>query len=380
MWYGKDFKLGVLGGGQLGRMLTQSALNFDVQIHSMDSSEDAPCSKITTKYTTGNIKDFDDVYAFGKDKDVITVEIEHVNTGALIALEKEGVKVFPQPHILQIIQDKGLQKEFYEKNNIPTAPFQLVEEKSSLKDHLDFLPFFQKLRKGGYDGKGVYNVKSEMDFQKAFEGPCVLEKYIDFKQELSLIVARNESGEIKTYPLVACEFNKNLNLVEFLYSPAGVPDEIERQAKKIGETIISKLGMVGILAVELFLTKDDRLLVNEIAPRTHNSGHHTIESNITSQFEQHLRAITNQKLGSTDIIRPGVMVNLIGEPNNFGTPYYEGLENILELSGVYPHIYGKEQTKPGRKMGHITVTANTLELAKRKAREVQQIIKVKGNS
>ena len=380
MWYGKTFKLGVLGGGQLGRMLAQVALNFDVKIYAMDSSDDAPCSAITTKYTLGNIKDFDDVYAFGKDKDVITVEIEHVNTEALKKLEQEGVKVFPQPHILEMIQDKGLQKQFYQENNIPTAPFQLIEDKKELKNHIDFVPFFQKLRKGGYDGKGVYNVQSEIDFQKAFDGPCVLEKYVDFKQELSLIVARNEKGEIQTYPLVACEFNKELNVVEFLYSPAEVPENIEEEAKIIGETIISKLEMVGILAVELFLTKDNQLLVNEIAPRAHNSGHHTIESNITSQFEQHLRTITNQKLGATDLVRPGVMVNLIGEADEVGIPYYEGLEKVLEFQGVYPHIYGKAETKPGRKMGHVTITDKNLSKAKEKARKIQQIIKVKGNS
>lgn len=377
MWYGKNFKLGVLGGGQLGRMLAQTALNFDVHIYAMDATEDAPCSLITAHYQKGDIKNYDDVYSFGKDKDVLTVEIEHVNTTALKKLEAEGVKVFPQPHILEMIQDKGLQKEFYLENDIPTAPFKLIETKSELKNHLDFIPFFQKLRKGGYDGKGVYNVQSELDFQKAFEGPSVLEKYVDFKKELSIIVARNENGEIQSYPLVACEFSKELNLVEFLYSPAQVSEEIELRAKQIGETIIEKLGMVGVLAVELFLTKDDELLVNEIAPRTHNSGHHTIESNITSQFEQHLRAITNQCLGATAIIRPGVMINLIGEPEYFGRPMYEGIEKVMDIDGAYPHIYGKSATKPGRKMGHVTVTDNNLNIAKEKARNIQQILKVK---
>jgi 5-(carboxyamino)imidazole ribonucleotide synthase len=376
MWYGNKFKLGVLGGGQLGRMLAQKALDFDVNIYTMDAGEEAPCSSISY-YTRGDITNFDDVYSFGKDKNVITVEIEHVNTDALKKLETEGVKVFPQPHILEMIQDKGKQKEFYQKNNIPTAPFKLIKAKSELSNHLDFIPFFQKLRKGGYDGKGVYNVQSEIDFQKAFDGPSVLEKYVDFKKELSVIVARNEDGQIQSYPLVACEFSKELNLVEFLYSPAEVSDEVEREAKNIGEAIIEKLGMVGILAIELFLTHDDQLLVNEIAPRAHNSGHHTIESNITSQFEQHLRAITNQSLGSTSIVKPGVMVNLIGEPGEFGSPLYDGLEQVISSKGVYPHIYGKRETKPGRKMGHITVTDQNLNAAKQKAREIQQIIKVK---
>ncbi len=378
MWYGKDFKIGVLGGGQLGRMLAQAAVDFDIQIAAMDNTAEAPSSTIVHEYVQGNIKDFDAVYAFGQGKDVITVEIEHVNTEALKKLASEGVKVFPQPDILEMIQDKGLQKQFYEQNNIPTAPYKLIENKSDLKDHLDFLPFFQKLRKGGYDGKGVYNVSGEIAIQKAFDAPSVLEKYIDFQQELSVIVARNEAGQVKSYPLVACEFSKELNLVEFLYSPAGDSADIEEAARKIGEDIINKLGMVGILAVELFLTKEGDLLVNEIAPRTHNSGHHTIESNSTSQFEQQLRAITNQNLGATAIVQPGVMVNLIGAENNYGKPHYSGLEEVLKKDGVHPHIYGKSETKPGRKMGHITITADTIENAKEKAREVQQLVKVLG--
>jgi 5-(carboxyamino)imidazole ribonucleotide synthase len=380
MWYGKDFKIGVLGGGQLGRMLAQSALDFDIQIAAMDSTDEAPSSAIVHEYTRGDIKDYDAVYAFGQGKDVITVEIEHVNTDALKKLESNGVKVFPQPHILEMIQDKGLQKQFYEQNNIPTALYKLIQSKNELKQHLDFLPFFQKLRKGGYDGKGVYNVNDEIAIQKAFDAPSVLEKYVDFQQELSIIVARNESGEIKSYPLVACEFSKELNLVEFLYSPAGVSDEIERKARKIAEDIIRELGMVGILAVELFLTKENELLVNEIAPRTHNSGHHTIESTITSQFEQQLRAITNQKLGATEIVQPGVMVNLIGADDNYGMPIYYGLEEVIGWKGVHPHIYGKAETKPGRKMGHITITDSTIDKAKKKARDVQQLVKVLGSN
>ena len=378
-WYGSHFKLGVLGGGQLGRMLIQSALNYDVRVYCMDSSKKAPCGAIAHHFYEGNIKDYDDVMDFGKDKDVVTVEIEHVNTKALKDLEKKGVKVFPQPDILSVIQDKGLQKKIYKTNGIPTAPFELIEGKEELNDHTHFLPFYQKLRKGGYDGKGVYKISSPNDFKKAFDGPCVLEKLIDFKKELSIIVARNEKGEVSTYPLVECEFNPELNLVEFLFSPADVSKKTHDEAKEIATKLIQNLGMVGVLAVELFLTKDGELLVNEIAPRTHNSGHHTIECNITSQFEQHLRAITNQSLGDTSLHRPGVMINLLGAKGAHGKTIYEGISKIIGIPGVYPHLYGKEETKPHRKMGHVTIVADDLKKAKQTARKVKNSIRVVGD-
>lgn len=375
--YGENFKVGVLGAGQLGKMLAQIAPNYDVKIYAMDSSEKAPAAQLVHNFTLGDIKNFDEVYNFGKDKDVLTVEIEHVNTEALKKLEKEGVKVYPKPDNLKLIQDKGLQKEFYQKIDVPTAPFRLITSKEELNNHSDFLPFFQKLRKGGYDGKGVFNVQSENDFEDALEGISLLEKYVDFEIELSLIVARNENQEVVFYPLVACEFNKNLNLVEFLYSPADVSQELSKKAQEIGKKIVEGLDFIGILAIELFLTKDGELLVNEIAPRTHNSGHHTIEANYTSQFEQHLRAICNFPLGNTELRSAGVMINLIGEEGYLGVPFYEGLEKVMKMKGVYPHIYGKNLTKPGRKMGHITVINKNLNQAKSKAREIQQILKVK---
>ncbi len=377
-WFGSHFKLGVLGGGQLGRMLIQEALNFDVHVYCMDSSKSAPCGRIAYEFTEGDIKNYEDVSNFGKDKDVITVEIEHVNTDALEELEKKGVNVYPQPRILKMIQDKGLQKEFYTENAIPTAPYKLINSREELVEHQGFLPFYQKLRKGGYDGKGVYKVRSKADFQKAFDGPCVLEKFVDFEKELSIIVARNASGEVVTYPLVECEFSPTLNLVEFLFSPADVSTEIEKEATSIAVKLIEELGMVGILAVELFLTKEGELLVNEIAPRTHNSGHHTIECNVTSQFEQHLRAVTNQPLGGTAMILPGVMINLLGEKEEYGKTIYDGLSEVIKKHGVYPHLYGKEETKPFRKMGHVTVANKNIDKAKEIAREVQSLLKVRG--
>lgn len=378
--YGESFKVGVLGAGQLGRMLAQVSPNYDVKIYAMDASENAPAAQIVHQFVAGDIKNFDEVYSFGKDKDVLTVEIEHVNTDALIKLEQEGVKVFPKPNNLKLIQDKGLQKEFYEKINVPTAPFRLISSREELNKHKDFLPFFQKLRTGGYDGKGVFNVQSESNFENALEGESLLEKYVDFEIELSLIVARNESQEVVFYPLVACEFNKKLNLVEFLYSPANVSQELSKKAEEIGRKIVEGLDFIGLLAIELFLTKDGELLVNEIAPRTHNSGHHTIEANFTSQFEQHLRAICNFPLGNTDLRTSGVMINLIGEENHLGAPFYEGLHEVMKMKGVYPHIYGKSLTKPGRKMGHVTVVDEHIDKAKLKAREVQRILKVKSQS
>jgi len=376
IWYGNSFKLGVLGGGQLGRMLIQSAMNYDVHIYAMDSSSSAPCGKLAYEFTEGDINNFDDVIAFGRDKDVLTVEIEHVNVDALEELEKSGIKIFPQPRVLRLIQDKGLQKEFYNKHNIPTAPFKFISDRKELEKNIDFLPAMQKLRKGGYDGKGVFKMKDENEVINSFEAPSILEKLIDFKKELSVIVARNEKGEVKSFPLVECEFSPTLNLVEFLFSPADVSKEIEKEAEKIAKDVIEKLDMVGLLAVELFLTKEGNLLVNEVAPRTHNSGHHTIECNHTSQFEQHLRAITNQPLGDTAIKTPGVMVNLLGEKDYIGSAIYDGLEEVMKYKGVNVHLYGKAETKPHRKMGHATIINESLEEAKENARMVQRVLRI----
>lgn len=371
-WYGDSFKFGVLGGGQLGRMMIQEAMNYDIRIYSMDSSDDSPCGRHAYDFTVGSITDYDDVLKFGKDKDVITVEIENVNVDALEQLEKEGVAVFPQPRVLRLIRDKGLQKEFYVDNGIPTAPFQLVDNPQDLENITIEFPYVQKLRTGGYDGKGVQKITSKEGFNKAFNAPSLIEEKIDFEKELSVIVARNKNGETRTFPLVECEFSPELNLVEFLFSPAAVSEAVEEAAELLAVKVIESLDMVGLLAVELFLTKDGRLLVNEVAPRTHNSGHHTIECNNTSQFEQHIRAVLNLPLGSTKLKRPGVMVNLLGSPDHKGPAIYHGLENVISKSGVYVHLYGKAETKPHRKMGHATITAESIEEAKSTARWVQK--------
>lgn len=371
--------VGILGGGQLGRMFIQEALNFDICVHILDPDPEAPSSRIAHEFTLGSLLDFDTVYNFGKNKSVLTIEIEHVNVDALEQLEKEGVKIYPQPNVIRLIQDKGLQKEFYHQHQIPSAPFRLISDKSDLKDHQDFLPFMQKSRTGGYDGKGVQAMNTVADFNKSFEGGSVLEKFVDFEKELSVIVARNENGQTCSYPIVELKFNPEANLVEFLFAPAAVSESLEKEARLIAEEIIDKLGMVGILAVELFLTKDGKILVNEVAPRPHNSGHQTIEANFTSQYEQHLRSILNLPLGSTAAISPSVMINLLGEKNFFGPVIYQGIEEIVSWEGVYPHLYGKNETKPFRKMGHVTVLNKSLEEAKKIALKVKETLKVIGN-
>jgi len=375
-WNGENLKLGIIGGGQLGRMFIQEAMNYDVETHILDGDKDAPCKSIAHSFTLGSITDFHAVMAFGADKDVLTVEIENVSVEALEELEKQGKKIFPQPNVLRIIRDKGIQKQFYIDNNIPTAEFLLLNDKNELELVSDYLPAVQKMRTGGYDGKGVQVLRTERDYQKAFDVPSILEKMIPFEKEISVIVARNPSGEIKTYPAVECEFNPEANLVEFLFAPADISNKIEEKAREIAIEIITKLDMIGILAVEFFLLSTGELLVNEIAPRPHNSGHHTIECNYTSQFEQHLRSILDLPLGSTEIILPGVMINLLGEQGFEGVPIYDGMEKLMSEKGVYIHLYGKKTTKPFRKMGHLTVALPDLEEAKTLARKAKSVLKI----
>lgn len=366
----------MLGGGQLGRMSLQEAYNLNLNISILDPSEHAPCKNLTGDFVKGDFKDFDTVYHFGKDKDVVTIEFEDVNSDALMQLEKEGIEVYPQPRVLKIIQDKGLQKQFYQENNIPTSPFELVNGIEDLKNTSLRFPLFQKLRTSGYDGYGVQYVDSKDNLERAFDAPSMLEEAVELDKELSVIVARNKSGECKTFPVVEMEFNPKANMVEFLFSPANISKEIETEATKIAIEVIEKLDMIGLLAVELFLDKNGRIMVNEVAPRAHNSGHHTIEGNLTSQFGQHLRAILNLPLGDTASSQAAVMVNLLGDEKANGKAKYEGMENILDVSGVYPHLYGKEEVRPFRKMGHITIINRELSEAKRIAREIKSKIRV----
>lgn len=373
-WNSKDFKIGVLGGGQLGRMLIQEAIDLDVHLHMIDPDPNAPCALIAHSFSCGSITDYDTVIEFGKDKDLITVEIENVNIEALEALEQNGVKIFPQPRVLRIIKDKGIQKQFYVDHNIPTAPFTLYDNANALEEANISYPIIQKMRTGGYDGKGVQLLQQS---SHSYDAPNLCESLIDFDKELSVIVARNENGDVQCFPSVECEFNSEANLVEYLFSPANISKEITQKANSIAMDLIQKLDMIGLLAVEFFLGKNGELLVNEIAPRPHNSGHHTIECCNTSQYAQHLRSVLNLPLGDTTLITPGAMINILGEKGFTGPAIYEGLEKILGISGVHPHIYGKSDTKPFRKMGHVTITGETLIQVKRIADEVKETIKVK---
>jgi len=374
-FYG-DLRLGILGGGQLGRMLIQQAINYNVTVKVLDPDREAPCRKLCNEFVVGSLSDYETVYNFGKKVDLLTIEIEKVNVDALEQLEKEGVVVYPQSRIIRLIQDKGLQKQFFKENEIPTAEFQIISSLQQLKEsHIPF-PYIQKLRRDGYDGKGVYKVLNESYLDKAFTEPSLIERLIEFEKEIGVIVARNENGEVKTFPLVEMEFNAEANLVEFLISPSTLPFEVQQDAENIAVKIATTLNIVGLLAVEMFLTKDGKILVNELAPRPHNSGHQSIEGNIVSQFEQHLRAIFNQPMGDTSCLSNAIMINILGETGYEGPAVYQGIEKVLKCSGVYVHLYGKALTKPFRKMGHVTIIDNDREEAIKKARYVQETLKV----
>jgi 5-(carboxyamino)imidazole ribonucleotide synthase len=369
-------KIGLLGGGQLGRMLLQEAMNWNLDISILDPDENAPCKFLTSSFSVGDLTDYQTVLNFGKNCDLITIEIENVNADALMELERSGVQVYPQPNVLKVIQDKGLQKMFYHQLGIPTAEFILCENKEDVLACDKFFPFVQKLRKGGYDGKGVIIHQSKESLQQAFDAPSILEVKADIKMEISVIVARNAEGQVVTYDAVECMFDPKLNLVDILVSPAAIDHKLEEQAQALAVRIITEFKMVGILAVEFFVTNDNQLLVNEIAPRPHNSGHHTIEACTTSQFEQHLRSILNMPLGSTQQILPAAMVNIIGAEGFAGEAQYKGLENLLAISNIFVHLYGKKVTKPGRKMGHATILGNSTFECVANAQKVKELLTV----
>jgi 5-(carboxyamino)imidazole ribonucleotide synthase len=376
-----NLKLGIIAGGQLGKMLIQDASKWDIITYVLDPVENCPAGSIASHFTQGDYLDFNDVYRFGKQVDVLTYEIENINTSALHKLKQEGVKVVPDPAILEMIQDKGLQKEFYEENNFKTSSFKLYSTREDIANavftgELKY-PFVQKLRKGGYDGRGVSVINSNQDLEMLLDGPSVIEKKVDIGKEIAVIVARNEKGEIKCFPAVEMVFDEKANLVEKLVCPSEISDEMATKAGEIAAGIIEKLDMAGLLAVEFFIDKKGKLLVNEVAPRPHNSGHHTIESVITSQFEQHLRAILNLPLGSAHLKMPAVMINLLGEKGHEGPVRYEGLTESMAIEGVKVHVYGKKFTRPMRKMGHVTVMARIMEEALKNADKVKKLIKVK---
>ncbi len=379
-YFSSNFKLGILGGGQLGKMLLYNTRKFDIYTAVLEASNDAPCKIACNEFHLGDLMSYDDVYNFGKQVDVLTIEIENVNVDALEDLEKEGVKVYPSSKILRTIQNKAKQKLFYVDHNLPTASFSRFAYTSEIKESimhggLNF-PFVWKSAQFGYDGTGVKVVKSIEDLQDLPNVECITEQLIPFKNELAVIVARNVSGEIKTYPVVEMEFHPEANQVEYVICPARISKEIAKKAEEIALRTSKAFNHVGLLAVEMFLTINDEILINEVAPRPHNSGHHTIESSYTSQFEQHLRAILNLPLGRTDSKVGGVMVNLVGAEGYNGDVIYQNIESIMEMEGVTPHIYGKKQTRPFRKMGHVTIVHENLNTARQIAEEVKNTIKV----
>lgn len=376
-----DFKLGILGGGQLGKMMALAAGNWHLPIYFLDQQKDFPAAPYGMGFTEGDFNNYDDVYRFGKDKNVLSIEIEHVNTDALLRLEKEGVIVHPSPTQLNIIKDKGLQKAFYAEHGLPTAPFQLYPGQDSLLQAIESgarsYPFVQKSRTAGYDGKGVAVINGPEDKAKILDGPSMVEDKVEIEKELAVIVARRPSGEVKAFPTVEMEFNPVANLVEFLVCPAQITPAQEAEAVALAIKTIEAYDLCGLLAVELFLDKTGNILINEVAPRPHNSGHHTIDSAYTSQFEQHLRAILDLPLGSTASRSPvGIMINLLGAPGYSGPAYYEGFDQLLQMEGVYPHLYGKQMTRPYRKMGHATILGTDLEATRSKARLAQQQLRI----
>lgn len=356
-------------------MLMQKGLDWNIPFSVLDPDPQAPCSGLPG-FTTGKLTDYETVLQFGASCDIITIEIENVNTRALKALEEQGKKVFPQPAVIELIQDKRTQKKFFQDHGFPTADFILTANKEDVKRNLDFLPAVHKLGREGYDGRGVQFVRSEADLPKAFDAPGLLEKLIDLEKEISVIVARNERGEVTAFPPVEMVFHPDANLVEYLFSPAQVSPALVQRASTIAGELVAELKMVGILAVEMFVTRSGGILVNELAPRPHNSGHQTIEGNTTSQYEQHLRAILNLPLGDTSLVHPSAMVNLLGEEGHRGEARYLGMEGVLNIPGVYVHLYGKKVTKPFRKMGHVTIVDEDMESLKKKANFVKSTFKV----
>jgi len=361
-------------------MLLYNTRKFDIYTAVLDPSDEAPSKMACNSFTKGSLMDYDTVYNFGKQVDLLTIEIENVNIEALEALEKEGKKVYPSSKTLRTIQNKATQKLFYVDNNLPTSSFSRFAYTSEIKEAinnggLDF-PFVWKCAQFGYDGTGVKVVRSVEDLNGLPNVECIAEDLVDFKNELAVIVARNENGEVKTYPVVEMEFHPEANQVEYVICPARIPDSVAKKAQEVALKVSNAINHVGLLAVELFQTEDDEILINEVAPRPHNSGHQTIEASYTSQFEQHIRAILNLPLGETKSKVGGIMVNLVGAEGHTGDVIYENIEDIMKMKGVTPHIYGKRQTRPFRKMGHVTIVHEDLNTARQIAEKVKNTIKV----
>lgn len=382
-FFSSDFTLGILGGGQLGKMLLYETRKFDIKTHVLDPSAEAPCKIACDVFEQGSLMDFDTVYSFGKKVDVLTFEIENVNIEALEKLENEGLTVYPSPKTLKRINNKSIQKEFYKTNQIPTSPFRVFDTIQQIKDAITSnemtLPFVWKSSMGGYDGMGVSVIKNIEGLNNLKDQSCICEDLIPFKNELAVIVARNPSGAIVTYPVVEMEFHPEANQVEYVICPARIDDQVAEKARNVAKKVSEAYQHVGLLAVEMFQTENDEIIVNEVAPRPHNSGHYSIEASYTNQFEQHLRAILNLPLGKTDSKLAGIMVNLVGAEGHTGEVVYQNIEKILAMEGVTPHIYGKKETRPFRKMGHVTIVNEDIKKAHSIAEKVKETIKVISN-
>lgn len=379
-YFSSPFKLGILGGGQLGKMMLNDTRKFDIYTCVLDPSNEAPCKIACNEFYQGDLMDFETVFNFGKKVDVLTIEIENVNVDALEKLEKEGIQVYPSSKTLRTIQNKAKQKLFYVDHNLPTAPFSRYAYKDEIltaieHESLDF-PFVWKSAQFGYDGNGVKIIRTHSDLDDLPNVECITEKLIPFKNELSVIVARNVEGKVKVFPVVEMEFHPEANQVEYVICPARISKEVALKAELVALKTSAAFNHVGLLAVEMFQTENDEILINEVAPRPHNSGHHTIEASYTSQFEQHLRAILNLPLGRTDSKVGGIMVNLVGAEDYVGNVVYKNIESIMEMDGVTPHIYGKKQTRPFRKMGHVTIVHEDINEARKIAEKVKNTIKV----
>jgi 5-(carboxyamino)imidazole ribonucleotide synthase len=379
-YFSSKHKLGILGGGQLGKMMLYNTRKFDINTSVLDPNNEAPSRLACNHFVQGDLMDFETVFNFGKKVDTLTIEIENVNVEALKALEKEGVKVYPDSNTLATIQNKAEQKRFYIKHQLPTTAFKAYNNKSTLEkavsENVQSLPFVWKSARFGYDGNGVKIIRKHSDLDQLPNGECIAEDLIPFKNELAVIVARNPKGEVKSYPVVEMEFHPEANQVEYVLCPARIPESVAKKATDVALKTSAAFQHVGLLAVEMFLTQNDNILINEVAPRPHNSGHQTIEASQTSQFEQHLRAILNLPLGSTKNKACGVMVNLVGAEGHQGAVVYKNIEAIMALEGVTPHIYGKKMTRPFRKMGHVTIVNSSIEKARKIAQKVKESINV----
>jgi 5-(carboxyamino)imidazole ribonucleotide synthase len=369
-------RIGILGGGQLGRMLLQAAANYPVETYVMENDEHCPAAHLCHHFTKGDISNFDDVYHFGKGLHALTIEIEAVNEDALQKLEDEGVRIYPKPSALKTIKNKILQKQFYQANDIPTTEFIITQNKADLHQHSDFLPAAHKLAMGGYDGRGVELLKSKNDLGRAFDGPSILEKLVPIKKEIAVIIAVADNRQNALYPSVDMVFDNRLNLLEYQISPADIPEKVLWKAEAVALKVVKDLNSPGIFAVELFVDINDNVFVNETAPRVHNSGHHTIEANFSSQFDMLWRVMLGYPLGSTEHILPAAIVNLLGADGFSGEAVYEGLKEILEIENVFVHIYGKKETRPGRKMGHITILSKEKQELIHQANRIKQTVKV----